>query len=120
MAEFSTKKFLEKRAFYEGAQGYSHAHGRAWCNCIRENMDGDDPSFQKAWENCWEEYQETGTNYDWALKYASKEVKQFGLKAEGDNKLGKYADAVKSMVDKGYPWKTVISHAIKQHYNEKK
>lgn len=120
MTNFSTKKFLEKKAFYEGSQGYSHAHGRAWCNCIRDNMDGDDPSFQKAWEGCWEEYQKTGTSYEWALKYASKEVDEFKLTAEADTNKEKYAEAIKTMLDQGFGWKTVLSKAIKNHYKETK
>jgi hypothetical protein len=70
--EFNYKSFLQKRANYEGAQGYMRAQSRAWMNCTKRKMeDGTEP--QEAWFSCCDEFQKGDQNMEWVSKYASED-----------------------------------------------
>jgi len=74
MNKFNLKeqKTLERKAFYEGVQGYMRMETRAWQNCYKQKYDaGMTP--HNAWEDCLNSYQKAGNKADWLLKNASSD-----------------------------------------------
>ena len=86
---FNLKKFLEKRATYEGAQGYFLGQTRAWINCTKKRLDaGSTPN--DAWTECLEDYQKGGGGMSWVEKHAADladDLKKRGQTSDGDCQL---------------------------------
>jgi len=64
---FNLQKFM-KKAFYEGVRGYWCINSRAWPNCLKEKMDGNNKSKQEAYAECMLEYN-TWDKGKWATTY---------------------------------------------------
>lgn len=109
---FNLKSFIEKRANYEGAQGYMVAQTRAWQNCVRcKQADGD--SAQEAWEKCLEEYQKTNGTTDWVAKNCHKDEKEGLAKSAQQLQMGGYWDVIKKYKSKGMTTAEAVSFALK-------
>jgi len=66
---FNLKKFY-KKAFYEGDRGYWLRNSRAWPNCLKLKMDGDNKSKHEAYQECIGEYNEWPHD-KWLLSYSA-------------------------------------------------
>ena len=107
---FNLKKHLEKKAFYEGAQGYMQAQTRAWMNCVRSKLaSGKQP--QDCWMGCLEEYNKGTGRFDWVSKYASDLADKFPQ--EGVDHLS-YSEAIMQKVAAGAPVNKAVAEAIKE------
>ena len=70
---FNLKRWLEKQANYEGAQGYIRAQTRAWMNCTKLKLDAG-MGAQEAWDSCCDEFQKGDKQLGWVSKYAGEDV----------------------------------------------
>jgi len=117
---FNLKAFIQKRANYEGAQGYMRAQTRAWMNCTKLKMQaGSQP--QEAWFSCCDEFQKGDQKMDWVSKYASDagwilKVAEYG---EYQLQMGPYWDKIQKKVKSG--GKTMgqaVMEALEEFQNE--
>jgi hypothetical protein len=102
---FNLKKYLEKTANYEGAQGYFLGQTRAWINCTKRHLDaGSTPN--DAWNGCLDEYQKGDGCMSWVKKYAADladELQKRGQISGGDYQLqmAPYWDRIDKKVKAG-------------------
>ena len=107
---FNLKTYLEKTAFYEGAQGYMQAQTRAWMNCVRARLaSGEGP--QDCWMGCLEEYQKGDGRIEWVQKYAQDLADKFPQ--EGVTHTS-YADAIMKKVATGQPVNKAVAESIQE------
>ena len=109
---FNLKSFIEKRAYYEGVQGYMVAQTRAWQNCVRcKQSEGN--GAQESWQKCLDEYQKTAGTFDWIAKNCHKDEKE-GLEKEAQQvQMGSYWEKIKSYKGKGLTTAEAVSKALK-------
>ena len=105
MTTFNLKRYLEKKANYEGAQGYWKAQTRAWMNCTKTKLDAG-MSAQEAWQGCLDEYQKGDDNMGWVGTYAADALDKLKKQAQVSNggdqmQMGAYWDRIKKKVDEG-------------------
>ena len=102
MSTFNFKEFMQKRANYEGAQGYWKAQTRAWQNCCKTKWEkGSTP--QQGWQDCLDEYQGGEGNMGWVGKYANDAAEALKKTAEaGDQmQMGPYWDRIRTRMASG-------------------
>lgn len=114
MSEFNLKTYLEKKASYEGAQGYFSAQSRAWNNCYKKKLDSD-TNASDAWCECLDEYQSTSGNAAWAIKHAGVSADKLQKDAEGSS----YADVIRRKIDEGLQPKRAIFEALDESTSKK-
>ena len=61
---FNLKRYLEKTANYEGAQGYFVGQTRTWQNCVRLKLNAGKDAHD-AWESCLKSYQKDNNSMEW-------------------------------------------------------
>jgi hypothetical protein len=99
---FNLRRHLQKKANYEGAQGYFVAQTRSWQNCVRrKQMDG--TSAQDAWEGCLQDYQQSGNNLDWVAQNCHEDDVKLQKKAQqaGQFQMGSYWDRIDHYKQRG-------------------
>lgn len=69
---FNLKKFLSKKANYEGVQGYALGQTRAMQNCCRAKLQAK-KSAHESWQECMDEFQKTGNKLEWISKFLPDE-----------------------------------------------
>jgi len=72
-AGFNLNQFLQKKANYDGAQGYFVLQRRAWMNCVRCKLN-DKKSAQESWQECLDEYQKDGNQQKWFANHIADKV----------------------------------------------
>jgi hypothetical protein len=109
---FNLKNFMEKKAHYEGVQGYMVAQTRAWQNCVRCKM-ADGKGAHDSWEKCLEEYQETQGTIDWVAKNCHKDENEGVEKTAQQLQMGGYWERIKGYKSKGMTTAQAVSLALK-------
>ena len=101
---FNLKKhLLQKKANYDGIQGYWVAQTRAWQNCIGcKQKKG--ASAQKAWQECLDQYQKGDGALSWVADYVPEESSKIAKTAQmgGDQmQMGSYWQRIQAKLKKG-------------------
>jgi len=110
---------MEKKANYEGAQGYMVAQTRAWQNCIRCKQ-SDGKSAQESWDKCLEEYQKTQGTTDWIAQNCHKSETEGLSKSAQQLQMGGYWDKIKGYKSKGMTTAEAVTFALKDCENAAK
>ena len=100
---FNLKNHLmQKKANYEGVQGYFVAQTRAWQNCVCKEQ-GKGVSAQKAWQGCLEEYQKTDGKLEWVEKHCSDDnkIQKSAQSSDPQLQMGPYWERIKKKINAG-------------------
>lgn len=109
---FNLKSFLEKKANYEGVQGYMVAETRAWQNCVRCKQAAG-KGAQEAWEKCLEEYQKMQGSLDWIKTNCHKDEYETIEKTAQSLQMGPYWDRLSKYRSLGMTAGEAVSKALK-------
>ena len=103
---FNLKKhLLQKKANYDGIQGYWIAQTRAWQNCIGcKQKKG--ASAQKAWQECLDQYQKGDGALSWVADYVPEESSKIAKTAQSMGsgyqlQMGPYWQRIQAKLKKG-------------------
>ena len=116
---FNLKNFLEKKAYYEGVQGYMVAETRAWQNCVRCKMK-DGKGAQESWESCLDEYQKMAGTTDWIEKNCTKIEKEAVTKTAEQLQMGVYWEKINGYRKKGMTTAEAVDMALRDCENAAK
>jgi len=110
----ASQTHLQKRALYEGVQGYFVSQRRAWSNCVKCKQDaGTNP--QKAWDECLEEYQKGSKDAKWVLDYASDAKDKMKVKAQAyQSQMGAYWEKIDQKKKAGMSTAEAVDFVLKE------
>jgi len=111
---FNLKQCLQKKANYEGAQGYFVLQRRAWNNCVRCKLN-DQKSAQEAWQECLNEYQKTGNNMEWAAAHLAEKVdRTVEASCSPQMQMGKYWDRIQKHLKEGITMGKAVMETLEE------
>lgn len=107
---------LQKKANYEGVQGYFVAQTRAWQNCVACKQK-DKKSAQEAWNECLEDYQKTSSNLEWIKDHLPSEhykIEKTAQSSDPQLQMGSYWEEIKSQMKKGLSTGEAVFKALEK------
>jgi len=116
---FNLKKYLmQKKANYDGIQGYWVAQTRAWQNCVCHKQKKG-ASAQNAWQECLEQYQKGDGRLDWIADYVPEESSKITKIAQsmgegGQLQMGSYWGRIKNKMKKGKTTGEAVLEALEE------
>ena len=109
---FNLKNYLEKKAFYEAAQGYIHGQTRAWQNCVRKKLNAG-VGANDAWESCLEDFNKLGNKSDWIADNVHEDSIKVNAQCDGAQlQMGEYWKRIKQYKSKGMTTAQAVMKAL--------